>query len=77
MELAGIFTFLLLLLKLHASLARVSIGENLSDKFLIKSGLKKEMLYHHRFSTLLWNMLRPREPGRTEIEWDTSAFSIC
>jgi hypothetical protein len=41
---------------LNETYSRVHIGKNLSDKFTIQNDLKKEMLYHHCSSTLLWNM---------------------
>jgi hypothetical protein len=41
---------------LNEAYSKVRIDKNLSDKFTIENGLKKEMLYHHCFSTLLWNM---------------------
>jgi hypothetical protein len=34
----------------------VHIGKYQSDKVPIQNGLNREMLYHHCFSTLLWNM---------------------
>jgi hypothetical protein len=41
---------------LNETYSTVRIGKNLSDKFTVQNGLKKEMLYYHCFSTLLWNM---------------------
>jgi hypothetical protein len=41
---------------LNETYSRVCTGKNLYDNFTIENGLKKEMLYHHCFSTLLWNM---------------------
>jgi hypothetical protein len=41
---------------LNETYSRVRVGKHLSDTFPIKNGLKKEMLYRHCFSTLLWNM---------------------
>jgi hypothetical protein len=37
------------------------------------------MLYHYRFSTLLWDTLLggPREPGRAEIEWNTPTLAYA
>jgi hypothetical protein len=41
---------------LNETYSRVRIGKNLSGKFTIQNGLNKEMLYHHCFETLFWNM---------------------
>jgi hypothetical protein len=41
-----------------------STGKNISYKFPIQNGLKKETFYHHCFSTLLWNT-PPGESKRT------------
>jgi len=38
---------------LNETCSRVQIHKHLSDMFLVKNGLKKEMLYHHCFSALL------------------------
>jgi hypothetical protein len=36
--------------------SRVWLGKHVPDTFPIENGLKKEVLYHHCFSNLLWNM---------------------
>ena len=38
---------------LNETYSRVQVGKHLSDMFPIKNSLKKEMLYHPCFSTLL------------------------
>jgi hypothetical protein len=40
---------------LNETYSAVRTGKNLSDKFLFRMAWKKEKLYHHYFSTLLWN----------------------
>jgi hypothetical protein len=52
---------------LNETYNKVCIGEHLSDCFPIQNGLKKETLYHHCFSTLLYNMLLRRS---RIIRWD-------
>jgi hypothetical protein len=55
---------------LHETYSRVCICKNLSDKFslLFRMAWNKEMLYHHCFWTLLWNM--PSEGSRrTRRDW--------
>jgi len=39
--------------RVNETYTRVRVGERLSGMFLIKNGLKQEMLYRHCFSTLL------------------------
>jgi hypothetical protein len=34
---------------------KLHVGKYLSDNFPIQNGLNKEMVYHHYFSTLLYN----------------------
>jgi hypothetical protein len=41
---------------LNETYSRVRIVKTLSDKFTIENGLKQRNVYHHCFSTLLWNM---------------------
>jgi hypothetical protein len=48
--------FGLIKIGLNETYSRVSIDKNLSDKFTFQNDLKKERLYHHSFSNLLWNM---------------------
>jgi hypothetical protein len=38
---------------LNETYNRILVGKHLSDMFPVRNGLKKEMLYHHCFSTLL------------------------
>jgi hypothetical protein len=53
---------------LNETYSKVCIGRHLSDMFPIQNGLKQGMLYHHRFSTLLYNVPlgRSKKPGGTE-----------
>jgi hypothetical protein len=41
---------------LNETYSRVRIGKNLFESLPLRMALNKEMLYHHFFSTLLWNM---------------------
>jgi hypothetical protein len=41
---------------LNETYSRVHTGKSLSGKFTVQNGVEKEMLYHHYFSTFLWNM---------------------
>jgi hypothetical protein len=59
---------------LNETYCRVHIGKNLSDKFTVQNGLKQG----DALSPLPLNfVLGPREIGRTETEWDTSASGLC
>jgi hypothetical protein len=50
------------------------IGKNLTS-FLFWMAWNKETLYHPCFG--ICHQKVPREPGRTEIEWDISASGLC
>jgi hypothetical protein len=41
---------------LNETYAKVNIGKYLSDNFPIQNSVKKEMLYHHNFSTLIYSV---------------------
>jgi hypothetical protein len=41
---------------LNETYSRVRIGKNLFESLPLRMALNKEMLYHHCFSTLVWNM---------------------
>ena len=43
----------LIKMSLTETYSRVQVGENVSDRFPIRNGLKQEMLYHQCFLTLL------------------------
>jgi hypothetical protein len=64
---------------LNEANSEVHIGKHLYDTFPVQYGLKQEMLHHHCFSTLLYNMPlgRSKKSGGTEIKWDTSAAGLC
>jgi hypothetical protein len=60
---------------LNETYSRVRVGKHLSDTFPIKNGLKQG----DALSPLLWNMPLgdSGKPGRLEIDWYTSASSLC
>jgi hypothetical protein len=64
---------------LNETYSRVRLSKNLSDKFRIQNGLKKRDFIATAFQLCfgICQQEGPREPGRTEIEWDISAFCLC
>jgi hypothetical protein len=63
---------------LNETYSIVHIGKNLSDKFTVQNGLKQgDALSQLLFNFGVCHQEGPREPGRTDVEWDTSAFGLC
>jgi hypothetical protein len=65
---------------LNETCRRVWIGTNLSDKFPIQNDLKEEdTLPKFIFNFALEYAIRkdPRKSGRTQTEWNLSAFGLC
>jgi hypothetical protein len=56
---------------LNETYSGVRIGKNLSDKFTIQNGLNQEDAFELCFG--ICHQEGPRETGRTDMEWDTSA----
>jgi hypothetical protein len=54
------------------------IGKICIDMFTIQNGLKQGDALSQLLFNFAWNMPSggPREPGGTDTEWDTSAFSL-
>jgi hypothetical protein len=65
---------------LNETCSTVCTGKYQSDKFPIQNGLKQgEALSPFAFQLCfgIRHQEGPREPGRAEIERDTSAFGLC
>jgi hypothetical protein len=65
-------------MRLNETYSRVRIGKYVADMFTIQNGLKQGDALSPLLFKLLWNMRQegPRERGRTDTEWDTSAFGL-
>jgi hypothetical protein len=79
---SGIPVKLVRLLKicLNEKKSRVSIGENLSDTFAIKSSLKEDLLSPLRFNFALEyaiEKVQVNKQTRCEIKWYTPASGLC
>jgi hypothetical protein len=56
----------------------VRTGKNMSNTFAIQNGVKQgDALSPLLFRFALEGGGSQREPGRTDIEWETSAYGLC
>jgi hypothetical protein len=65
---------------LNETYSKVCIGKYLSYMFTIQNGLKQGYAFITIALQLCFGVCHqegPREPGKTEIEWDTLDFGLC
>jgi hypothetical protein len=68
----------LIMIGFNETFITIATGKNLSDNFPLQNGLNKRDIVITIALELcfgIYHLCGPREPGRSEIEWNTSRFA--